>query len=161
MRAESSGPVRVNTQILHTSHAPKTQTKSERVSRVMPSPPSVDLKKKLKYTRSCMDTAANLTPADPPSQNQSASVCESCFLVYAELASLAFRATGRQALTDHTMSTQFSAKYRSHTLSRLKLSEDSWQPLLKKKTSTARGRSIAPCNVPQQASPELPEPIRR
>lgn len=82
--------------------------------------------------------------------------------MYAELASLAFRATGRQALTDHTMSTQFSAIHRSNTLSRLKLSEDSWQPLLKKKKNPPFGRAKSSATtVPQQPSPGLPEPIRR
>ena len=82
--------------------------------------------------------------------------------MYAELASLAFRATGRQALTDHTISTQFSSIHRSNTLSRLKLSEDSWQPLLKKKSLPHFGRAKSSgTTVPQQPSPDLPEPIRR
>ncbi|CAM9845998.1 unnamed protein product [Ectocarpus sp. 13 AM-2016] len=96
---------------------------------------------------------------DPLFLYKTAFVCESCFLVYAELASLAFRATGRQALTDHTISTQFSAMHRSHTLSRLKLKEDSWQPLPKKKSSMTR--PMGSYNVPQQVSPELPKTIRR
>ncbi|CAN0475044.1 unnamed protein product, partial [Scytosiphon promiscuus] len=36
---------------------------------------------------------------DPLFLYKTASVCEACFLVYAEMASLAFRATSRQALT--------------------------------------------------------------
>ncbi|CAM9149968.1 unnamed protein product [Ectocarpus sp. 8 AP-2014] len=95
---------------------------------------------------------------DPLFLYKTAFVCESCFLVYAELASLAFRATGRQALTDHTISTQFSAMHRSHTLSRLKLKEDSWQPLPKKKSRMTR--PMGSSNVPQQVSPELPRTIR-
>ncbi|CAM9487733.1 unnamed protein product, partial [Discosporangium mesarthrocarpum] len=96
---------------------------------------------------------------DPLFLYKTASVCEECYLVFAELASLAFRATGRRALMDHTISTQYSAVYRSKTLGRSKLKGDAWQPL--EKETRAPRRSKSQPIISQKTSPELPGVIRR
>ncbi|CAM9109578.1 unnamed protein product, partial [Choristocarpus tenellus] len=90
-------------------------------------------------------------------------VCEDCFLVYAELASLAFRASGRQALRDHTISTHYSAEKRSQTLSRCKVSPSEWQPLSREATvqsSRVLRQSKSQPIIRQKNSPQLPEVIR-
>lgn len=91
---------------------------------------------------------------------QTTLVCESCFLVYAEMASLAFRTASRRALSDHKVSTKFSATQRTSAYDRPKLPEDAWRPMVGQDTRASMQEKMN-AKIPERNSPEIPEPIRR
>ncbi|CAM9723289.1 unnamed protein product, partial [Chrysoparadoxa australica] len=101
---------------------------------------------------------------DPLFLYKTASVCEDCFLVYAELASLAFRAPNRSAISSHTMSTSFTADPRNQSFQRSKVEDSTWRPIAversKAKSKKLAMNKTAP-SMSTQNIPVVPDAVRR